>query len=200
MQSCPAFAVRGNAPVASCGLTVSAYLTGVYHNCGQGFAPCITNFQVSWPSLFGAFIPREFQPFGVRRACVYLFRHRSYWLLKHLKIVWWKGAYTAIPASRTAPPFFRCPLPAWVGVGWGRLTCPAPAAPPRRGRLDIVPWRGLLAYTLYALICTIPRPLLLVSVELLNKIKILFQNKSLKTLIYQRMYIMQPCEYVDCAA
>lgn len=25
--------------------------------------------------------------------------------------------YSPIPVSRTAPPFFRYPLPAWVGVG-----------------------------------------------------------------------------------
>ena len=41
-----------------------------------------------------------------------------------------------------------------MGGGGGTLSHPAPAAaPPRRGRLDIVPGRGLLAYTLYTLLC-----------------------------------------------
>ena len=88
-----------------------------------------------------------------------------------------------------------------LGGGVVAHTMPSPSSTTTTARrLDIVPGRGLLAYTLYALICTISGPLLLVSVELLNKIFILLQPKSQKTLRYQRLHNMQLNTGSLCAA
>ena len=91
-----------------------------------------------------------------------------------LWVTFYEAVYIALyPSAERRPAFSATPYR--HGWGWGQAYMPSPssATTTERGGLDIVPGRGLLAYTLYTLLCTIPGPLLLVIVELLNKILIL---------------------------